>query len=403
MELPTYRLRGGQHAETAILANLLAHAGVVAPHTGRSYSEALLLGVGGGVGMGYILWEFREPMRRALTLGMRKNWQYPVKFQQDIAGRLGYAIDIHETGGAKAAAARLAALLAAGQPVMAWVDFARLPYMMIGEEQCGLYGQVVGVYRLEAGMAWLDDRAAAPFHVPAAQLALARHQIPSYKNRLLTVLPGHTGAGAVDLVAAVRTGLKDCACHLASASDSFSLPALRKWARMLTDTTAAKGWPQLFARGAGLYTTLRNLYEATNRAGHNGGSLRELYSAFLLEAAIILDEPQLKEIAGHYRRLALRWAVLGEAALPSQVPAFARAKELLNQRALAFAMAGNSEEAILGAIGAELHQIESEAVAHFPLDTPATLALFAQLQALLEELYAAEVAANRLLQRIVCT
>ena len=66
-------------------------------------------------------------------------------------------------------------------------------------------------------------------------------------------------------------------------------------------------------------------------------------------------------------------------------------------------MAGNSEEAILCAIGAELHQIESEAAAHFPLDTPATLALFAQLQALLEELYAAEVAANRLLQRIVCT
>jgi hypothetical protein len=131
--------------------------------------------------------------------------------------------------------------------------------------------------------------------------------------------------------------------------------------------------------------------------------LRDLYSAFLLEAATILNEPQLKEIAAHYRWLALRWAILGEAALPSQVPALARTKELLNQRALAFAMAGNSEEAILCAIGAELRQIESEATAHFPLDTAATLALFAQLQALLEELHAAEVAANRLLQRIVCT
>ena len=54
------------------------------------------------------------------------------------------------------------------------------------------------------------------------------------------------------LRAAVRAGLADAVEHLGARSDSFGLPAWRKWARLLTDTRNAKAWPNVFADQRGL-------------------------------------------------------------------------------------------------------------------------------------------------------
>ena len=56
-----WRLRGGLHPDTAAIANVLAHHGA-------DVSEAMVLGAGGGLGAGYILWEFeahQQPHARA--------------------------------------------------------------------------------------------------------------------------------------------------------------------------------------------------------------------------------------------------------------------------------------------------------------------------------------------------
>ena len=55
-----YRMRGGLHPETATLANVLANQGVVSGLTGEPLTEAAILGIGGGLGAGYILWEFQR-------------------------------------------------------------------------------------------------------------------------------------------------------------------------------------------------------------------------------------------------------------------------------------------------------------------------------------------------------
>ena len=55
-----YRLRGGVHPETATIANVLANQGVVSGLTGQPLTEAAILGIGGGLGAGYILWEFKS-------------------------------------------------------------------------------------------------------------------------------------------------------------------------------------------------------------------------------------------------------------------------------------------------------------------------------------------------------
>ena len=106
-----YRMRGGLHPETATLANVLANQGVVSGVTGEPLTEAAILGIGGGLGAGYILWEFQAEHRGkihrgpVLTLAFRNQWQYPwiSGWTGKTLDRLGIEADVHETGGAKGA------------------------------------------------------------------------------------------------------------------------------------------------------------------------------------------------------------------------------------------------------------------------------------------------------------
>ena len=82
-----WELRGGAHADTAAFANVLANTGVVAPHTGEPLTEAMVLGVGGGLGAGYILWEFARHGERIVVLGFRREWQYPGRWASETAAR----------------------------------------------------------------------------------------------------------------------------------------------------------------------------------------------------------------------------------------------------------------------------------------------------------------------------
>ena len=52
--------RGLLHPNSASIATVLASRGIVSPVTGAPLSEALIHGIGGGVGAGYILWEFES-------------------------------------------------------------------------------------------------------------------------------------------------------------------------------------------------------------------------------------------------------------------------------------------------------------------------------------------------------
>ncbi len=68
MILAAYNVIGGIHPETASVKNILAYHGVIAPHTGKPFSEPMLLGIGGGLGASYLLWEFEKHGSRAKSL-----------------------------------------------------------------------------------------------------------------------------------------------------------------------------------------------------------------------------------------------------------------------------------------------------------------------------------------------
>ncbi len=397
MILPDYQPYGGQHPDTAAYAAALSYQGVTAPHTGQPYSEAMLLGIGGGLGMGYILWEFKAGDRKALVLGMRNNWQYPVKFLTALAQRMAFPVEVLETGGAKRAQANLAGILEQGVPAVAWTDLALMPYMMLPPDLHGCYGHVVTTVGLDDanGLALIDDRAATLFTVADGDFAQARGRIPSYKNRVARL----GRPSEYDLEAAIKAGLADCVANLGRASDSFALPAIRKWARLMTDAEHAKGWPVVFARRRGLYDALKSVYEAVSPGGPQGGSLRDLYAEFLTEAAPIVRRPQLDEIAYHYKYINVRWSNLGELALPTEVPLLARTKELLARRQALYAALGGDGLVERRAINEELDGLDAAVAEEFPLNDREIDALFATLQEELSGIYAAEIEAHRLLSK----
>jgi hypothetical protein len=218
------------------------------------------------------------------------------------------------------------------------------------------------------------------------RLDAARARIGSYKHRLVVIEPAEVSEET--LRAAARAGLADAAEHLAARSDSFGLPAWRKWARMLTDTHAAKAWPNVFADERGLTGALLSAYEGVEPVGAYGGHLRALHAGFLDEAAALLEAPRLAQAAAAYRELAERWHALAELALPADVPEFATLrKELaaLHERVVARGDAGAADAA---QAAERLWALRAELDAAPPVEPD-----FAVLSAALADIYEAEVAA----------
>jgi hypothetical protein len=309
---PGWELRGGVHGDTAAFANVLANLGVEA--AGGPLTEAMVLGVGGGLGAGYILWEFEAHAARSreLTLGFQRQWQYPARWAGELATRLGLHAEIHETGGTKRAAATLDAQLDRGLPAIAWIDTYTLGLRGEPAWRAGYGGAPVVVYERAGDTYAIDACSRARETVPADVLAAARGRVVSYKNRLITIDPELVDLSDERLRDAVEEGLRLQVEHLSASSSSFSLPAWRKWARMTTDTRAAKGWPTVFADGRGVASAMASIYTGASGGAH----LRGLYATVLDDAADLLSRPGLRDAAAAWREAAAAWDVIVDTALP---------------------------------------------------------------------------------------
>jgi len=322
-----HTLRGGTHPDTAALANTLANAGVTAG--GKQVSEEVILGIGGGLGAGYILWQFtgHHPI---VTLGFRNQWQYPERWLVKTCSRLGIEATVCETSGHVTALRTLRQALSKDGPrPLVWIDAQEIGYWHFPERLSGRGGYPVVVTEERDGRFFIDDRNSAPLSIDEETMRAARGRVTSYRNRLVTFetpaeIPMHMVAGAIE------AGLEDQVRHLGSDSDSFSLPAWRKWARMLTDTKHKKGWGNAFADQKGLFGVFLTIYESIESSGFGGGSLRDLYATFLDTAADLVDRPALRRVSDAYRDLDKQWVDLAERVAPSGEAPFSRARVLID-------------------------------------------------------------------------
>ena len=381
MILDSYQMIGGVHPETASIRNIFTYHGVNAPHTGKPFSEPMLLGIGGGLGATYILWEFKKHGYPSIVLAFRNKSNYAVKYLQNLCSRLGATTQVYETAGKKKAASQMEQTLASGNPAIVWLDFGGEPYYMHY-----LSVGVVVVYGIDGQNVLVDSRAKKPFNIEAELLVEARAKVPSFKNRIMVVEP----RDPFDLGDAIRDGLQDCVEYLGASSTSFALPAIRKWSRMMTDVKNKKGWPTVFKGGRGLYGTLRTVYEAIEHLGTGGGGLRGMYADFLVEAASVIDIKSLRTTAELYRALHKRWQTLAQASLPDHIDVFKTTKEMLDRRAEIILEHGSEELEAIASLGNDLHDLKAELNPSFPLSESETSALFGDLQSHLEGIYRAE-------------
>ena len=300
------RARMGKTGEacTTARAHLLAALGVTDPMGGHPLTEAMALGIAGGVGFAYFVFEYE-----ALTTLYR-------------GGRLNSYVQRPE-----AALARLDQ----GRPVIATVDMARLAYRAVPDWLCGMTPQDVLVEAGDDGDPRLWDLAPAPIPVTWAELAEARAGVRSARHRLVVAEPPD---GPVDLAGAAAAGIADTwPGMLAPPMRNFGVPGLAKWAELLTATGDAKGWPRLLEAPGRQFQLLTWLYDWVETAGTGGGFFRAMYAEFLEQAAGPLDRPGLARLAGDYRERAAAWTALaGAAAAAGGDGPLAKAAALLERR-----------------------------------------------------------------------
>ena len=389
-----WALRGGTDPDTAAITNVLAHRGVRGPD--RPLTEPLLLVVGGGLGAGYILWEFAHDDSRVVTLGFAHSWNYFDRRLAITVDRLGLDVAWSRTTGAVGAAKALASTLTAGDPAIVWPDRYHVGYWSLPAFLDGHGGHPVVAYArsdTDAGTrVHVDDRTLAPLTVPVADFDRARARVGSFRNTMLVVRSSDTVVPEDRLRAAVLAGLRGTVDYLGGTSATFALPTWRKWSRLLVDARAAKGWPTVFADRRGLLRALASVWEAVEPAGMAGGHLRGLFADGLDEAAAVLDEPALIAEAQTWRRIADRWHALAEIALPADVPTMARLRELTATvtGAVAEGDAGAEDRATAAA---ELWRLQADHAGAPPLDDERLGSILSAMSEQLAAIHDAESAA----------
>jgi hypothetical protein len=386
----------GNVPATTALRVLLAHAGVRAPHDHAPFSEAMLFGIAGGIGIGVFSFFYEKEGFASFYIAGRHLWQDDELYFRRACARLGIEPRLWETGGAKEADRQLVEALEHG-PCIAWVDAAQLPHRALPESWSGGAYHVITVYTIRGDAALIGDRSDQPITVPLDVLRTARRRIAKFKHRLLAIPEMRT---TPELGLLVRDGLR--ACHeglVKQRSVNFTLESIRVWGERLHGSKDKESWERVFTRGKRLWRGLVSIYDFTEHYGTGGGLCRPLFADFLGEAAAATGDTRLQPLAATYAELGREWTALAYAALPDDVPALRRARALHDRKAELVAAGGPVADA--RAVWSELAALEQEAEAAFPLSPAECDSLRATLQSRVRALYERELAAHAELGRLL--
>lgn len=310
-----YSCVGGVCRDTGAMRNVLAQAGVVAPHTGEALSEAMLYGLCGGVGFLYAVFEYKgmPPMLSVLT-------RYDSMSDTFVVGgieRLGAPMTVHQTGSAAKARRTLDETLAAGTPSLCTVDCAALRGDPADSRLIGCAPAVVGVAGVDGDSILLDDGAVEPLRLSADQFATARGAYKKGKHRLITInrdaaSPSREELGARVVDAARATALRYTHAPYKGFASNMGLAGIAKWRRLLTDTKQPKSWPNLFAGGARACMALRRAFEGIEHEFTPPAGGRPMYADFLSEAAELTGDSAFRRASDAYRCTGKGWRAVSD-------------------------------------------------------------------------------------------
>ncbi len=394
-ELKNYAEFMGRHWETGALRNFLGYRGFKAPHTGKPYSEALLMGVSGGAVMGYFtfVYEGIDPMCRILT----RNTFNPV---DTTLSRLGVVQDVYQTASAEKGLKNLVDILESGEPPIVLADAYSLPYNVYPDHETMWMMMPVVVYGVdqEAGTVSIADRSTVPLKVSLEQFQKARGRVKKDRFKLFTISPPNPDK----LVSAVQAGIWDCINLYTEkppkgSRNNFGFQAYRFWIEQLTKPRARLSWARVYPPGREMFAGLTGVYHSVHFFDGFDRAERPLYADFLEECVALLDRPGLQEAADRFREAGDAWAELGLALLPDAVAPFKKARDLMHRRHELFLMQGGAAREEILAIEARQEEIRRSMETDFPLTESESVALLENVAGHVEKVLAIEEAAVGLL------
>jgi hypothetical protein len=393
---PGTHLTGNVPATTALRV-LLTTAGIRAPHTNEPFTEAMLFGIAGGIGMGMFSFVYEKANFASFYVAGRDDWANDVRYLTRATERLGAEASVGEE--VKSAAQAIDAALGAGRPCIVWLDAAALPYKAMPAMLSGMASHVVVLYAVDEASrtARIGDLTDEQIEIPVSVLSAARARIKKDKSRVLTVAAGNQSPPLETLV---RAGLEACRAGLLGANaigrstTNFSLEALRVWGNRLHGSRDKESWERVFTPGARLWRGLTSINEYVEHYGTGGGLSRPLFAEFLAEAGAALGSASYRALGERYAELGRAWSELADAALPDDIPAMREAKELLARRSELMHSDVPDATDEVRRTWARLDELAAAAQERFPLSDSAVADLRADLQRRVLALHAAEVAAH---------
>lgn len=393
----------GRHWETGSIHNALAMQGVKAPHTGQPYSEALLLGISGGIAFGYFTFEYKGYLPHVAMLTRNTFNPFPT-----ILERLGIAQDIQQTNKAEIAEKNLRETLESGLYPILWADQFGLSYNCLPADK-PMWG-TMPILAIEWGgkTVTVADRSSQPLHVAAADLTKARGRVKQEKYRLITL----DAPQVTKLSGAVHKGI----CQSISlfteepprgSRDNFGFAAYDKLAEMLVNRRNKQSWERFFPPGVRMYHALAGspvqpgAYDWVNIWGSADGAERGLYADFLLEAGQILKCPALKESAEKFRESHKLWIAFADALLPDELPLLGESKKLIQKKHDLFIAQGEVALPEIEQIHSRLNELLSQSESDFPLSASQAADLRANLHDIVLKIKSVEQQAVDLLQSAI--
>jgi len=389
--LSGFRQFEGRYWDTAAIRNALDYHGVKAPHTSRPYSEAMLLGISGGVTFGYFTFHYQgyDPQVNLLT----RNTFSPM---EAIFDRLKIPRELRRSASADKGRQHLIDALEEGYAPIASPDGSLLPYNALAYDEANWHTMplVIYGYEPETGEAYISDRSRVSLTVGAEALDKARSRIK--KDRHALMLLGEPDES--QLAAAIRAGIEGCAKLMTEkppkgSAKNFGLRALQHWAAMLTKTSRGS-WAKEYANGRPLLAALTSAYTFLGPAfGKTVQAERDVYADFLDEAAQVLADDGLNEAAEAYRVAGAAWQSLLDGLLPKAAPMLGDARDAIDRRTELFVESGAAHLDEIIAQRDRLEVLKTEAESDLPLSEGEIADLRADLRDKVLSVHEAEEAA----------
>jgi hypothetical protein len=298
--------------DLAATANALAHVGVTGA-TGEPIDEVDVLGLSGGIGFMYAVFEW-EGHGPTLTLTTRTD-SMPDPTVAQALGRAGVDHEVLETTGPVRAARHLDQALDTGRPALVTVDQSHLPHRRPDGPADGGMPRVVAVVGHDGDTVLLDDQDPDPVVVDRDDLEAARAALPRSRHRLVLLgAPAHGHDHRAAVADALRRTVTDYDTPPARPfASNVGTAGLEKWARLLT-ATGSRSWRQVFDQPAWLARAYDRTRACVNEDLTAPGAGRGVWATFVDRAATVLDRPDLGDVASAARAAEQQWVAVAEVA-----------------------------------------------------------------------------------------